>query len=99
MAQDISDDNRHFYFNPMKCEAGRALGEHIVVTECSVGWNADHITARLKDSHDCSTCIVRSGDTGDIVDRTRKVGVSLNKHKACVLCVSCVVLLGVNVLC
>ena len=68
----------------------RALGEHIVMTECSVGWNADHLTTRLKDTHDCSTVIVRSGDTGDIVDRARKVAVCLNNHKACVLCVSCV---------
>ena len=76
----------------------RALSEHIVLAECSRGWNADHLTSRLRD-HSCCTCIVRSGETGDLVDRSRKIAICLHSRKVCFPCVSCVVLLGVSVVC
>ena len=61
----------------------RALNEDIILTECSLGWNADHFTERLADTHNSFTVNVRSGETGDIVDRARKIGVSLNQKTVC----------------
>ena len=67
----------------------RVFEEDIILVECSKEWNADHLTTRLQDSHSICTCIVRSGETGDLVDRARKVGVCLRNTTARFLCVLC----------